>query len=228
MQSATRQLARPDDQVVLLFTPPFDHSEPHPGYIMGYPPGVRENGGQYTHGSLWLAMAWARLGNGEAAVNLLQMMNPIEHTRDPESVARYRGEPYVVAADVSFAPGRVGRAGWTWYTGSASWMYRVWLEDVLGFRLRGDQLRICPAIPQDWPGFDLVYKYRSTSYEVIVTRERGLLTRMELDGKPVEGSAIRLLDDGGRHRVTVHLATSVEPPIPVHQTMEERSARVVL
>jgi len=105
MQSATRDLVRKDDQLVLLFTPPFDHSRPHPGYIMGYPPGVRENGGQYTHGSLWLAMAWARLGKGEAAVNLLQIMNPIERSRDPESADRYGGEPYAVAADVSFAPG---------------------------------------------------------------------------------------------------------------------------
>ena len=183
MQSATSELVRKDDQLVLLFTPPFDHSQPHPGYIMGYPPGVRENGGQYTHGSLWLAMAWARLGNGERAVNLLQMMNPIEHSRYPQSVARYRGEPYVVAADVSSAPGKTGRAGWTWYTGSASWMYRVWIEDVLGFRLRGDLLRICPAIPQDWPGFELVYKYRSTTYEITVTREKGFAARMELDGR---------------------------------------------
>ena len=211
MQSATRELVRPEDRIVLLFTPPFDHSKPHPGYIMGYPPGVRENGGQYTHGSLWLAMAWASLGNGEAAVNLLQMMNPIEHSRDPESVDRYRGEPYVVAADVSSAPARAGRAGWTWYTGSASWMYRIWLEDVLGFRLHGDQLRISPAIPQDWPGFELVYKYRSTVYEITVKRERGLLTRIELDGKPIETSTIRLSDDGARHRITVHLGSSQEP-----------------
>ena len=211
MQSATRDLVRKDDDLVLLFTPPFDHSQPHPGYIMGYPPGVRENGGQYTHGSLWLAMAWARLGNGEAAVNLLQMMNPIEHSRLPQSAARYRGEPYVVAADVSSAPGKTGRAGWTWYTGSASWMYRVWIEDVLGFRLRGDLLHICPAIPQDWPGFELVYKYRSASYEITVKREKGFAARMELDGRPVESSTIRLSDDGAKHRVTVRLAPSDVP-----------------
>ena len=211
MQSATRDLVRKDDDLVLLFTPPFDHSQPHPGYLMGYPPGVRENGGQYTHGSLWLAMAWARLGNGEAAVNLLQMMNPIEHSRLPQSAARYRGEPYVVAADVSSAPGKTGRAGWTWYTGSASWMYRVWIEDVLGFRLRGDLLHICPAIPQDWPGFELVYKYRSTAYEITVKREKGFAARMELDGRPVESSTIRLSDDGAKHRVTVRLAPSDVP-----------------
>ena len=177
---------------------------------MGYPPGVRENGGQYTHGSLWLAMAWARLGDGERAANLLQMMNPIEHSRDPQSVARYRGEPYVVAADVSSAPGRVGRAGWTWYTGSASWMYRIWIEDVLGFQLRGDVLRIRPAIPPDWPGFELVYKYRSATYEITVKREKGFAPRMELDGRPMEGSDIRLMDDGARHRITIRLAPPKE------------------
>jgi len=164
---------------------------------------------------LWLALAWARLGDGERAVKLLQMMNPIERSRNPQSAARYRGEPYVVAADVSFAPGKEGRAGWTWYTGSASWMYRVWLEDVLGFRLRGDLLHICPAIPQDWPGFELVYKYRSASYEISVKQEAGLTAGMELDGRPVESSTIRLADDGAKHRVTVRLAPSdtlVETP----------------
>jgi cyclic beta-1,2-glucan synthetase len=206
MNSATHELVRPVDQLVLLFTPPFDHSQPHPGYIMGYPPGVRENGGQYTHGALWLAMAWARLGDGERAVSLLQMMNPIEHSRDPQSAARYRGEPYAVAADVSSAPGKTGRAGWTWYTGSASWMYRVWIEDVLGFHLRGNMLHICPAIPQDWPGFELVYKYRSTAYEVSVKREQVGVVEIELDGRPVAGSTIPLSDDGDTHRITVRLA----------------------
>jgi cyclic beta-1,2-glucan synthetase len=151
------------------------------------------------------------------AVKLLQMMNPIERSRNPKSAARYRGEPYVVAADVSFAPGKEGRAGWTWYTGSASWMYRVWLEDVLGFRLRGNLLHICPAIPRDWPGFELVYKYRSASYEISVKRKAGFSAGMELDGRPVESSTIRLADDGAKHRVTVRLAPSdrpVEVPSP--------------
>jgi cyclic beta-1,2-glucan synthetase len=211
MQSVMRDLVREHDQLVLLFTPPFDHSQPHPGYIMGYPPGVRENGGQYTHGSLWVAQAWARLGDGDRAVSLLQMMNPIEHSRNPDSAGRYRGEPYVVAADISSAPGKVGRAGWTWYTGSASWMYRIWLEDVLGFRLRGDLLHLCPSIPRDWPGFELVYRYRSTAYEISVKREDGFAARMELDGRPLDDSTIRLTDDGAKHRVTVRLAPSSVP-----------------
>ena len=144
-----------------LFTPPFDHSEPHPGYIMGYPPGLRENGGQYTHGSLWLALAWARMGDGAAAVRLLTLMNPIEYSRNPEAVDRYRGEPYVVAADVSASPAKAGRAGWTWYTGSAGWMYRVWIEEVLGFQLRGDQLTIAPV---DSRGLEWVRNYLPVSF----------------------------------------------------------------
>ena len=165
-----QRLVSERDRLVRLFTPPFDHSEPHPGYIMGYPPGLRENGGQYTHGSLWMALAWARMGEGAASVRLLNLMNPMEYSRNPESVDRYRGEPYVVAADVSAPPAKAGRAGWTWYTGSAGWMYRVWIEEVLGFRLRGDQLTIAPVIPDDWSGFEITYRYRSTVYEIEVRR----------------------------------------------------------
>jgi len=153
MASAEAQLVRPQDSLVQLLTPPFDSSEPHPGYIMGYPPGVRENGGQYTHAALWLAQAHARLNDGAAAVRLLQMMNPIERTLTNGAAIKYRGEPYAVAADVSSSPGREGTCGWTWYTGSAGWMYRVWLEDVLGFHLQGKRLRMAPAIPDEWPGF---------------------------------------------------------------------------
>ena len=148
--ASAQRLVLEKEKIVLLFTPPFDHSEPHPGYIMGYPPGVRENGGQYTHGSLWLAMAWARARDGNSAVKLLQLMNPVEHSRTPEDAQKYRGEPYVVAADVSSAPGRVGRSGWTWYTGSAAWMYRVWIEEVLGLRIHGNQLSVDPVVSDAW------------------------------------------------------------------------------
>ena len=123
MESAERLLVRERDRLVLLFDPPFDHSDPNPGYIMGYPPGMRENGGQYTHGAMWMAMAWARMREGGRAAHLLQMMNPIELNRTPEDLARYRGEPYVVAADVYAAAGHVGQSGWTWYTGSAGWTW---------------------------------------------------------------------------------------------------------
>jgi|SRR5579883_669535 len=193
MDSADRLLVNEEARVVNLFTPPFDRSKPHPGYIMGYPPGIRENGGQYTHGSLWLAMARARMRDGDRAVELLRMMNPIEHTSDPESAARFRGEPYISAADVYSAPGKIGRAGWTWYTGSAAWMYRIWIEEVLGFHLRGRMLTIDPSIPNDWPGFEITYRYRSATYEIRVEKR---------DDAPPP-APIELQDDGQVHRVLV-------------------------
>ncbi len=208
MESATRILVDDYERLIELFAPPFDHSRPHPGYIMGYPPGVRENGGQYTHAALWLAMARARMGDGEEAVRLLTMLNPVEHTSDPESVACYAGEPYAIAADVSSTPGRLGRAGWTWYTGSAAWMYRVWLEEVLGFKLRGDTLRIQPSIPDAWPGFTIAYRYRSTTYEIEVKRGG--------EGR----DAFRLVDDGGTHRIVMGIEARArmapaEEPAPI-------------
>jgi cyclic beta-1,2-glucan synthetase len=173
---------------------------------MGYPPGVRENGGQYTHGSLWLAMAWARLRDGNSAVRALQLMNPVEHSRDPKGVERYQGEPYVSPADVYFAPGKVGRAGWTWYSGSSGWMYRIWLEEVLGFHLRGNILTIDPVIPDLWPGFDLTYRHRSATYEIKVHRDAGARSMTaEEDGSPLVNGAIELADDHRVHRIVVTL-----------------------
>jgi cyclic beta-1,2-glucan synthetase len=201
--SALEKLVRPQDSLVCLFTPPFDHSEPHPGYIMGYPPGLRENGGQYTHGALWLAMACARLGNGGRAVSLLQMMNPIERTSTRQRVLKYRGEPYVVAADVSAAPGLTGTAGWTWYTGSAGWMYRVWVEEVLGLRVEGKRLYLRPVIPHDWPGFTIVYRYRSTTYELTVGREAAHEPQPDF---------IELLDDGQTHKMYFQIGASAPEP----------------
>jgi cyclic beta-1,2-glucan synthetase len=198
MRSCERVLVKESERLVLLFTPAFDHSAQHPCYIMGYPPGVRENGGQYTHGSLWLAAAWARLGNGSAAVRLLKLMNPVESSRTPETTDHFKGEPFVSPADVSFSPGREGRAGWTWYTGSAGWMYRIWIEDVLGFHLRGDTLTISPAIPDDWDGFDISYRYRSTLYEFSIHRAAG-------EDAMETGSPIHLADDGQPHRIELRL-----------------------
>jgi cyclic beta-1,2-glucan synthetase len=196
VESADRLLAKEKERLVLLFTPAFDHSQPHPGYIMGYPPGVRENGGQYTHGSLWLAAAWARLGDGNAAVRLLKLMNPIESSRTPEATEHFKGEPYVSPADVSFSTGREGRAGWTWYTGSAAWMYRIWIEEILGFNLRGDTLTISPVIPDDWDDFEIKYRYRSTMYEFSIRREGGAAET---------GSPIQLIDDGQPHKIELRL-----------------------
>jgi len=193
MRSVEEHLVREKERLVLLLTPPFDHSRPHPGYIMGYPPGVRENGGQYTHAALWVAMAFARLGDGARAVELLEMLNPIEHARTPEDCAVYQVEPYVVAADVYSLEGQTGRGGWTWYTGSAGWMYRVWLEEVLGFKLRHDRLIIEPVIPDDWPGFTLTFRYGRTVYRIEVTNR----------GERSE-EAIQLKDDGGAHAIRVN------------------------
>jgi cyclic beta-1,2-glucan synthetase len=204
IESADRELVRASDRIVLLFTPPFDHSTPHPGYIMGYPPGIRENGGQYTHGSLWLAMAWARLGEGDRAVRLLQMMNPIEHCRTPQDVERFKGEPYVSAGDVYASSMQMGQAGWTWYTGSAAWMYRVWLEEVLGFQRSGRSFTVGPAIPANWEGFKLSYRFEKTTYEISVVRTTGA-GRVEMDGSVQPGGALPLLSDGGVHKVLVHV-----------------------
>ena len=203
MESAEQRLVSERDRLVCLFTPPFDRSEPHPGYIMGYPPGLRENGGQYTHGSLWLALARARMGDGAASVRLLTLMNPIEYSRNPQAVDRYRAEPYVVAADVSAPPAKAGRAGWTWYTGAAGWMYRVWIEEVLGFRLRGDRLTIAPVIPNDWNGFEITYRYRSTVYEIEVRRADS--------HEALSNSSIQLIDDGEAHKVSVWIVPASGP-----------------
>ncbi len=207
MESAKRLLIDEPNHLALLFTPPFDHSKPHPGYIMGYPPGIRENGGQYTHGSLWMAAAWARMGEGGEAVRLLKMMNPIENSRDPKALEHYKGEPFVVAADVSSAPGKMGRSGWTWYTGSAGWMYRIWIEEVLGFQLRGDRLTLKPAIPEDWDGFEITYRHRSTTYEISVRRRAASEARQ----------SIQLVDDGGTHKVTVWIPGRSVPAAPKPQ-----------
>ncbi len=207
MESADGILVDSSNKLVRLFTPPFDHSQPHPGYIMGYPAGLRENGGQYTHGSLWMAMAWARLGEGAAAVRLLTMMNPAEHSRNSQEAGQYRGEPYVAAADVSTAEGHVGQSGWTWYTGSAGVMYRVWIEDVLGFRLRGNILTVSPSIPDEWPGFEITYRYRSSTYQIMVQQDASLsMATMKVDeGLQEMRDALALNDDGGIHRVEVRI-----------------------
>jgi cellobiose phosphorylase len=198
MRAVDEHLIRRMDKLVLLFTPPFDHSTPHPGYIMGYPPGVRENGGQYTHAALWVAMAFARLGDGARAVEVLQMLNPIEHSRTPEDYATYRTEPYAIAADVYSLHGQVGRGGWTWYTGSAGWMYRVWLEEVLGFKLRRDMLRIEPAIPENWPGYVLTFRYGGTEYRIEVTK----------GGEPTQ-QEVHLVDDGLPHVIQINAGPRV-------------------
>jgi cellobiose phosphorylase len=208
MRAVEKRLVRKADRVVLLLTPPFDKSPHDPGYIQGYPPGVRENGGQYTHGSLWVPLAFARMGDGDRAVEILRMMNPVEHARLPEDVQRYKVEPYVVAADVYELTGSIGRGGWTWYTGAAGWMYRVWLEEVCGFRLRGDRLTIDPCIASAWDGFTLRYRYRTAHYEIVIENPhhvcRGTET-VELDGNVIAEKTVQLQDDGAQHTLRVQM-----------------------
>lgn len=204
LQSAEKNLVK--GNVVLLLTPPFDKTPHDPGYIKGYPPGVRENGGQYTHGSMWLAMAFARKGDGNKAAHLLNLMNPIFHTITPEANQLYKVEPYVLAGDVYDLEGQVGRGGWSWYTGSAGWMYRIWLEEALGFQLRGNILHINCSIPTDWAGFKIHYRFQDTHYEITLTNPHHLSTgssKITLDGAEV--SVIHLVNDGVRHVVEIVL-----------------------
>jgi cyclic beta-1,2-glucan synthetase len=208
MQSARDRLVKPADQVILLFDPPFDHGALHPGYIRGYVPGIRENGGQYTHAAVWMVIAEALLGRGNEAYRLFSLLNPINHARTAEEVRRYKVEPYVIAADVYGRPPHIGRGGWTWYTGSASWFYRAGIEYLLGFQKQGDRLRINPCIPADWPGYRIRYHFGTTLYEIEVLNpnkcETGV-TRVDVDGKSVEDGLVPLADDGHTHHVRVEM-----------------------
>ena len=209
MSAVERELIRREDSLALLFAPPFDKSARDPGYIRAYPPGVRENGGQYTHAALWSVMAFAALGEGDKAVNCSRCINPINHARTRTDVLRYKVEPYVVAADVYATPPHVGRGGWTWYTGSAGWMQRAGVESILGLSIRGAFLILIPAFPKHgrnsrcgFAGIPRVTKSSST----IPTRSRGIRFA-EIDGIEVSERPLRLrwVDDGAVHRVHVTL-----------------------
>ena len=211
LESAWQHLVLQDEGLVLLFEPPFEKAEPSPGYIKGYPPGVRENGGQYTHAALWMAMAMARKRDGERAVQLLRMLNPIEHARDAEAVWQYGVEPYVVAADVYRLPGRVGHGGWSWYTGSAAWMYRAWIEEVLGLQIRGNQMRINPVIPGSWPGFSINYRHGESIYAIQVENPHGCeygVAWVEMDGQRVPSRVIELESGLVKHQVVVTMGNN--------------------
>jgi cyclic beta-1,2-glucan synthetase len=210
MANVDDQLVQSDAALVLLFTPPFDHTAHDPGYIKGYPPGIRENGGQYTHAATWTVIAQAILGNGVQAARLFAFLNPINHARTRADVQRYKVEPYVVAADVYSVAPHVGRGGWTWYTGSASWMYRAGLEWILGFRVRAGTLTMAPCIPRDWPRFEIRFKHGSARYEILVDNpnrvSRGI-SSVEADGQklPAGETTLVLTDDGRSHEVRVVL-----------------------
>ena len=208
MSAVVERLVRVDDQLLLLFSPPFDKTRRDPGYIKGYPPGIRENGGQYTHAALWAVWAFAQLGQGNRAGELFGLLNPISHSDTPEKAAKYKVEPYVVAADVYSDAPHIGRGGWTWYTGSASWMYRLGIEAILGLKRKGDRLQIAPCIPENWSSYDFMYRDGQTSYHIHVRNPQGVsrgVYQITLDGSIISGDHIPLLADGGQHEVDVEL-----------------------
>ena len=210
MDAVDRLLVRRDHALIQLLDPPFDKSALNPGYIKGYVPGVRENGGQYTHAAIWAAMAFAALGDSRRAWELTGMINPVTHSNSPEGIATYKVEPYVVAADVYALPPHTGRGGWTWYTGSAGWMYRLIVESLLGLTLEVDKLRVDPCLHADWKGFKVFYRYRETVYEIGVRQEPGEedRTTVIVDGTEQRDDAIPLVDDRRNHPVEILITRS--------------------
>jgi cyclic beta-1,2-glucan synthetase len=206
MDIVSAQLVRRDAQIVLLLTPPFDRMTHDPGYIKGYLPGIRENGGQYTHAALWTVIALVRLGRGDEAMELFHMINPISHTRSADGVERYRVEPYVVAADVYAHPLHVGRGGWTWYTGSAGWMYQAAIRELLGIHRRGETLSVRPCVPVMWPNYSVELRHGRSRYRIVVDNARpdqGVEPGAALDGVQVDAQAIPFVDDGKTHDVVI-------------------------
>jgi cellobiose phosphorylase len=211
LAAVDERLVREEDRLLLLFTPPFDKAPHDPGYIKGYPPGIRENGGQYTHGALWVVWANALLGRGDRAEALFRLLNPIHHSETRAQAQRYAVEPYVVAADVYSAPDHLGRGGWTWYTGSSGWMYRAGLEAILGVRREGDHLRIAPSIPADWETYTVRYRYGAATYQIRVENPDGVnggVRQVIVDGEEQPERSIPLIDDGAEHDVRVVLGAS--------------------
>lgn len=229
--SVDQHLVRRVDGLVMLFTPPFDKSPLDPGYIKGYVPGVRENGGQYTHAAIWMVIAHALLGDGDRAAELFALLNPVNHTATRAGLHRYKVEPYVVAADVYSNPQHIGRGGWTWYTGSSSWMYRAGLESLLGFELRGESLRLNPCIPRSWREYQMTYRRGQTSYKITVENPFGVsrgVVSVELDGEPQALLEIRLVDDGNEHAVRVVLGSLDEKRNVVDAGLPEQETRPIL
>ncbi|HEV8417840.1 MAG TPA: hypothetical protein VGQ43_03740 [Candidatus Udaeobacter sp.] len=208
MDAVQQRLVRSNDKLIQLFDPPFDKGVLQPGYIKGYVPGIRENGGQYTHAATWVALATALQGRGDRAMELWNLINPVNHARTTKEAQHYKVEPYVVCADVYGALPHTGRGGWTWYTGSASWLYRVAIETILGFKLRGSNLRIDPCVPTSWPGFEMSYRHHSATYKIVVDNSAGTgrgVQSIELDGERVPNDTVPLTDDGQTHNVRVQL-----------------------
>jgi cyclic beta-1,2-glucan synthetase len=208
MTAVTERLVCSDDQLLLLFTPPFDKTPHDPGYIKAYPPGIRENGGQYTHAAIWSVWAFAQLGQGNLAGELFRLLNPISHSDTSDKAVKYKVEPYVVAADVYSVTPHIGRGGWTWYTGSASWMYRLGIEAILGLKRKGNRLQIDPCIPDSWGEYKLTYRDGETPYHIHIRNPQGVnrgVRQIKLDGNILPDDHIPLLQDSGQHEVDVEL-----------------------
>jgi cyclic beta-1,2-glucan synthetase len=224
MTAVEQYLVRRGDGLIILFTPPFDKSKLDPGYIKGYVPGVRENGGQYTHAALWTVIAFALLGDGDRAGELFGLLNPINHASTRAGLHKYKVEPYVAPGDVYAVPPHTGRGGWTWYTGSAGWMYRAAIEYILGFKLEGDRLRIDPCIPRFWREFEITYRHGKTTYEIKVENPHALsrgVASVNVDGQEQREDQITLKDDGQAHQVRVVLGEKMateEPDVPTLST----------
>ena len=206
MQSADKHLVGKEDGIIQLFNPPFNKSDLNPGYIKGYVPGVRENGGQYTHAAIWLVMAFAAIGDRKRTWELLQMINPINRTSSEDKITKYKTEPYVIAADVYAEPKHKGQGGWTWYTGSAGWMYQLIIHSFIGLKREGNTLRFTPCLPEEWKTFEVHYRHISTMYYIVITQKGGTDTMMVVaDGVKQESNSITLTDDEAEHNIQIIL-----------------------
>jgi cellobiose phosphorylase len=210
MTAVDQRLIRRKNELIQLFDPPFDKSSLNPGYIKGYIPGVRENGGQYTHGAIWTVMAFALMGENDRAWELFGLLNPVHHGGTPQQIATYKVEPYVVAADVYAIVPHIGRGGWTWYTGSAGWMYRLLIETLLGVNLEGDQLRLTPRLPKSWTTYKIHYRYRETVYHITISRlatDAAEANQLFFDGEELAVKTVPLVDDRREHFVVLKVCS---------------------
>jgi cyclic beta-1,2-glucan synthetase len=217
MESAYQNLVSANLSLIQLFEPAFDKTEKNPGYIKGYVPGVRENGGQYTHGAVWLIMAFAQLKDKKRTWELLNMINPIRHGATETAINIYEVEPYVMAADIYTEPTHAGKGGWTWYTGSASWMYKLIIEYFLGFNKKGNLLELNPCIPEGWEKFSVNYKFGKAFYEIEISQDKNIQeTIITIDGIQQNDKGINLSDREGNYRVQILLPASVNLPVPAN------------
>lgn len=207
MDALEKHLMRRDLGLVQLLDPPFDKSSLDPGYIKGYLPGVRENGGQYTHAAVWASMAFAGMGDSFRAWELLRLINPVNHG-STEAISQYQVEPYVVAADVYGVAPHAGRGGWSWYTGAAGWMYRLIIESLLGLQRSASSLRLQPVLPADWSGFSADYRFGATLYRIEVLQQTDAAPSLRLDGVLIEGIQCPLVDDGHEHHIELRCQPS--------------------